>query len=42
MVEEDSCPINNRWLKGMAEVLPPEIFERSKLAKFKKCLEENV
>ncbi len=37
---EVTCPINKRWLKGVADFLPPEIFDTSKLSKFKSCLEE--
>jgi hypothetical protein len=42
MVERGSCPSNLRWLKAMHEMLPKEIFERSKLAAYAHCLIEST
>ena len=38
--EEVVCPVRLEWLKAMYEILPLEIFRRSKLAPYEKCLKK--
>jgi hypothetical protein len=40
-MERGTCPSNLKWLKAMHEILPKEVFERSKLAIYLHCIEES-
>jgi len=40
MAEKVKCPTNLKWLKAMYDILPEEIFRKSKLAKYLSCLKE--
>ena len=40
--EKVVCPTNLRWLKGVYDFLGHELFMRSKLAKYFKCIEHLV
>ena len=35
-----TCPVNDKWLRKMYEILPPYIIRNSKLAGYQHCFEK--
>ncbi len=35
-----ACPVNDKWLRKMYEILPPYIIRNSKLAGYQHCFEK--